>query len=75
MISFQTDIKEVLSLFSEALKFMDKNTVQYMVDEMQKNIDKLAAEKDTGIAEKQSLEQENKRLLELLKQYQKSSYL
>ena len=42
-----------------------------MVDEMQKNIDKLAAEKDTGIAEKQSLEQENKRLLELLKQYQK----
>ena len=45
MISFQTDIKEVLSLFSEALKFMDKNTVQYMVDEMQKNIDKLAAAK------------------------------
>ena len=99
VISFQTDIKEVLSMFSEALKIMDKNTVQYMVDEMQKDIDKLAAErdnaitekdtaiaekdtaiaekdtaiaeKDTAIAEKQSLEQENRRLLELLKQYQK----
>ena len=46
---------EVLNMFSEALRILDDNTAQYMVDEMKKEIqekDELIAEKDIAIAEK-----------------------
>ncbi len=42
--------KEVLGMFSEALKIMDQNTVQYMFEEKDKEI----AEKDAKIAEKEA---------------------
>lgn len=32
--------KQVMNMFSEELRIMDRNTVQYMVDEMQETIDK-----------------------------------
>ena len=44
--------EEVLSMFSEALRMLDDNTAQYMVDEMKKEIqekDELIAEKDKAI--------------------------
>ncbi len=43
---------EVLNMFSEALRILDDNTAQYMVDEMKKEIqekDELIAEKDAEI--------------------------
>ena len=47
--------EEVLSMFSEALRMLDDNTAQYMVDEMKKEIqekDELIAEKDAAMNEK-----------------------
>lgn len=44
-------------MFSEALKILDENTVHYMIEEMQKQIDEdkeAIAEKDSVIAEKDS---------------------
>ena len=35
------DTEKMMSIFSEELAIMDKNTVQYMVDEMQDTIDSL----------------------------------
>ena len=36
--AFRRDIGGVLSMFSEALKIMDRNTVQYMIDELEGNL-------------------------------------
>ncbi len=38
--------EEVLSMFSEALKIMDRNTVKYMIDQMSAEIEGLKAEND-----------------------------
>ena len=49
---------EVLNMFSEALRILDDNTAQYMVDEMKKEIqekDALIAEKDMALAEIETL--------------------
>ena len=53
---------EVINMFSEALKILDENTVHYMIEEMQKQIDEdkvtietIKAEKDNVIAEKDSV--------------------
>ena len=49
---------EVVNMFSEALKILDENTVHYMIEEMQKQIDEdkeAIAEKDSVIAEKDSV--------------------
>ena len=46
---------EVVNMFSEALKIFDENTVHYMIEEMQKQIDEdkeAIADKDSVIAEK-----------------------
>ena len=48
---------EVLTMFSDALKILDHNTVQYMIDEMQNTIDDQKAQlsdKDSQIAGKDS---------------------
>jgi hypothetical protein len=39
MSSYMNKPEEVLNMFSEALKIMDRNTVKYMLDEMQDTID------------------------------------
>ena len=33
MAAYMSEPKEVLNMFSEALKIMDRNTVQYMIEE------------------------------------------
>ncbi len=38
--------EEVLNMFSEALRILDENTVKYMIDEMQKEIDALKADNE-----------------------------
>ena len=49
------NVENVMGFFSEELREMDRNTVRYMIDELQKEVDPqkaLLEEKDTGIAEK-----------------------
>lgn len=45
----------IIVLFSEELKIMDRNTVRFMIDEMQKGIDNkdaAIADKDAALADK-----------------------
>ena len=47
-----------MGFFSEKLREMDRNTVRYMIDELQKEVDTqkaLLEEKDTVIAEKDAI--------------------
>ena len=58
--------EEVMRMFSEELAILDKNTVEYMIDEMQEELDRRAselAEKDSELAKK---EEENEKLREEL---------
>ena len=65
--------EEVMKMFSEELAILDKNTVEYMIDEMQEELDKkneVIAERDSVIAESakalQQQEEEIKKLREEL---------
>lgn len=40
---FRYEIKELVGMFSEALKILDANTTQYMIEEQQKEIERLRA--------------------------------
>ena len=65
MASYLHKPEEVLTMFSDALKILDHNTVQYMIDEMQNTIDdqkaqlndahSQLADKDSQLADKDSL--------------------
>ena len=53
MSEYMYDPKEVVTMFSEALRMLDENTVHYMIDELQKERDEAVAalsEKDAEIA-------------------------
>ena len=52
--------EEVMHMFSEELAILDKNTVQYMIDEMQVELDR----KDSELAEKDSKLAESARQLQ-----------
>lgn len=74
------DTEKMMSIFSEELAIMDKNTVQYMVDEMQDTIDTLkdnnaALQNDNNILKNtnSALQNEILMLKEKLNQYEKSS--
>ena len=57
MASYLHKPEEVLTMFSDALKILDLNTVQYMIDEMQNTIDDQKAQlsdKDSQLAGKDS---------------------
>lgn len=68
---FRTDPKELITMFSEALSILDRNTVRYMIDEQNQKIfeqDQLLKENRKELAEK------NQRIAELkaqLRQFQK----
>ena len=52
------NVENVMGLFSEELKILDKNTVMYMIDEMQDTIDEQKAElsqKDEQLSQKDEL--------------------
>ena len=52
------NVENVMDFFSEELREMDRNTVRYMIDELQKEVDTqkaLLEEKDTVIAEKDAI--------------------
>ena len=51
------NMENIMGIFSEELLQMDRNTVQYMIDEMQETIDRqkeALAEKDEALAEKEN---------------------
>ena len=54
--------KEVLSMFSEALRILDRNTAELMVDRMKDEMKKLSVEKDKLNAEKDKLNAEKDKL-------------
>ena len=52
------NVENVMGFFSEELREMDRNTVRYMIDELQKEVDTqkaLLEEKDAVIAEKDAI--------------------
>nr|WP_295255738.1 PD-(D/E)XK nuclease family transposase [uncultured Blautia sp.] len=53
------NVEDIMGIFSEELKIMDRNTVKYMVDEMQEMID----EKDRQLEEKNQEIEENKQCM------------
>ena len=44
--------EEVLGMFSEALRILDQNTVKYMIEELQKQLEDERAEKAATIKER-----------------------
>lgn len=67
IISFRKKPKELISMFSEALIQMDKNTVQYMIEEQQKLLEAQQKEIETQQKEIETQEkelQESKKLIE-----------
>lgn len=58
------NVEGVLDMFSEELRLLDRNTVKYMVDEMQEQIDKQKTELNE---QKLALEAKDKRIQELEK--------
>ena len=69
IIRFRYQPKEVISMYSEALAIMDKNTVEYMIDEMQAEIrkrDLSLQQKDNALQQKDALIRElQTRLMQL----------
>ncbi|MCI6709598.1 MULTISPECIES: PD-(D/E)XK nuclease family transposase [Eisenbergiella] len=61
------NMEKVMGMFSEELREMDRNTVQYMIDEMQATIDAQAAALEE---EKKRREEEQKRHSEEQKRYE-----
>lgn len=52
IVNFRYQLKELITMYSEALRIMDENTVFYMVDELKAQLAKQKAEKDAVISQK-----------------------
>ena len=73
LIAFRQNPKEMINMFSDALRELDRNTERYMVEELNKEVNALkesiAAEKEAMAAEKEAMAAENeamaKRITEL----------
>lgn len=46
VFQFRSRIKELIGMFSEALRILDANTVQYMIEEQQKELEQMRQEAD-----------------------------
>jgi hypothetical protein len=57
--AFRTNPEELITMFSEALAIMDRNTERYMVEEAHKELEELNHEKERLNKEKEQLNQEN----------------
>ena len=58
--------EDVMGIFSEALAELDRNTVDYMIDELKRSNEQLQGEKEQLQGEKKQLQDENTRLKEEL---------
>ena len=64
------NVEKVMGLFSKELQILDKNTVQYMIDQMQDTIDEqqnTIAQKNELLASQEVLLQQKENELEQLK--------
>ena len=70
MADFRKNIGEVLHMFSKQLEIMDRNDVEYMIDELQAEVERQKQEKEQfrmeAEKEKKRLEAENQKLMEEL---------
>ena len=77
MADFRKNIGEVLHMFSKQLEIMDRNDVEYMIDELQAEVEKQKKEKEQlrieAEVEKKRLEAENRKLMEELEKIRKNS--
>ena len=48
------NVERIMSMFSEELQILDRNTVKYMIDELQEELDASIAEKKAILAEKEA---------------------
>ena len=59
LITFRQNPKEMINMFSDALRELDRNTERYMVEELNKEVNALkesiAAEKEAMAAEKEAM--------------------
>ena len=53
------NVEDVMGIFSEELKILDRNTVKYMVDEMQETIDEQKKQLDTS---EETIDEQKKQL-------------
>ena len=68
------NMEKVMNMFSKELQELDRNTVQYMIDEMQNEIDALKLEKDSVLAEKEAaLSEKDREIAELKAQLSRLS--
>lgn len=72
IIRFRYQPKEVISMYSEALAIMDKNTVEYMIDKMRAE---MKAEMKAEIRKKDlSLQQKNRSLQQINRSLQQKEH-
>ena len=73
LISFRKNPKELITMFSEALRELDRNTEKYMVEQLHNQVvelQSLVAEKDNKLSETQSiLSEKDKKLQEYIRKY------
>lgn len=69
------NVERVMGMYSEELRILDRNTVKYMVDQMQEEIDsqkeQLDSQREQLINQKNQLEMKNKQLEQQEKELQK----
>ncbi|MBD5485631.1 MAG: hypothetical protein HDR18_08980 [Lachnospiraceae bacterium] len=70
------NVERVMEMFSKELYELDRNTVQYMIDEMQDTIDAQKGELDKQKGElnkqKEELDERNRTITELREEYEKA---
>ena len=62
LYSMDKDMVRTMGFFSEELRIMDRNTVRYMIDEMEGTIKRLESKKEELEAQKSQLETQNGKL-------------
>lgn len=75
IVKFRYQPKELITMFSEALRIMDHNTVEYMVDELKAELSRKDLELSKMDSELAKQKTENERLRALLKQAGKEEAL
>ena len=72
--SICNNVERVMNMYSEELRILDRNTVQYMVDQMQEQIDQQNKQIDSQSrqinAQREELDAANRKILELTRQLQ-----
>ncbi len=64
IVNFRYCPEEAVQMFSDALRILDENTTQYMIDELKQERDLLVGERDKAVGERNLLAGERDRILE-----------